>query len=90
MPERLPPTPPDKPKFRVGDTVRINQRRREDPGIGKVVKIVAMTQEDLVRTAYAAGFWTYTVRFATGELEVSGNLLDLAVIDTLGGLVGGV
>jgi len=81
------PLPPDKPKFVIGSRVRLNERLKAgDPGVGTVVGIRPLSQEELVRTAYAAGFWLYTVAWPNGEAEVSGNLLDLAVIDTLGRL----
>jgi hypothetical protein len=83
-----PPPAPTPPKFVIGSKVRLNMRGRDTPtGTGTVVGIKKMTQEALVRTAYAAGFWMYTVAFTEGEAEVSGNLLELAVIDTLGQLV---
>jgi hypothetical protein len=80
------PPPPTPPKFVIGSKVRLNQATREDPGLGTIVGLKAMSQEDLVRTGYAAGFWIYTVAFKDGEADISGNLLELAAIDTLGGL----
>ena len=89
MPERGPPkrTPP---LFKVGDRIDLeNFNMGWLPG--RVVEVQEMTKEDLVRTAYAAGFWIYYVNVQADDgpkqMQVSGNVLRLSLIEQLGSLV---
>ena len=79
-PERTPPL------FKVGDRVWVSYYK--DRYLGTIWKITPYSDEDLVRMGYAAGFWSYHVDHCvpyTG-MACSGNLLELALIETLGSL----
>ena len=85
MSERKPPerTPP---KFVVGSKVWV--RAHKAPILGTITSIRVMDEEWLVRTAYAAGFYSYEVETDDfkNALHVSENVLSHATIETLGGL----
>lgn len=79
-PERTPP------KFKVGDRVRVNFPLHNQI-VTPVLSVEEMSQEWLIRTGYAAGFYTYKIDIGGGRISpVSGNLLELALIETLGEL----
>jgi len=79
-PERTPP------KFKVGDRVWVDLFKTRY--LGTIWKIAAYPTDDLIRMGYAAGFWAYHVNDCAPyeSTSFSGNLLELAVIDTLGSL----
>ena len=83
--------PPEKkpPIFKVGDKVTVFGY----PEVCTIDRITSMSEEWLIRTAYAAGYYTYHLSgFRNGNYDddyVSENVLTLALIETLGGLADG-
>lgn len=82
-PERTPP------KFKVGDRVWVSYFKTRY--LGTIWRVRPYSEEDLIRAGYAAGFWKYYVHDCAPyeNSHFSFNLLELAVIDTLGSLVSG-
>lgn len=71
------------PKFKVGDKVTVLAHH----GIWTVERIISMTDEWLVRTAFAAGYYGYHLVCDDSTSSVKGcseNTLALAVIEQLG------
>jgi hypothetical protein len=81
-PEKLPP------KFPVGSLVHHYGK----PGVWRVTNIVEMSKEWLVRTAYAAGYYTYDVERTDGSMKgsnISENIFTSALIEQLGEIADG-
>lgn len=80
-PEKLPP------KFRVGQKVYVRAHGR--PVLGTITNVREQSEEWLIRTAYAAGYYAYTVEadVFNSAMDVSENLLTPALIESLADLV---